>query len=54
MCIVGKFLFAKYLKGDAKNETIFLHLEGHLEKNVLFGNITTGDTNDVPAIFHCY
>ena len=54
-CIVDKFLFAKYLKGDAKDEKIFLCYKGYLKKhNVPLGNITVMATKSAPAIVGHY
>ncbi|KRZ66926.1 Zinc finger MYM-type protein 6 [Trichinella papuae] len=45
-CIVDQFLFANYLKGDAKGETIFRCLEDYLnEQNVPLVNITAVATS---------
>ena len=49
-CIV-EFLFAKYLKGDAKSVTIFLFLVGYLKRhNVSLGNITPVAIDGTPVM----
>ncbi|XP_003369530.1 putative zinc finger protein [Trichinella spiralis] len=54
-CIVDEFLFANYLKGDAKGETIFRSLEDYLkEHNVPFRNITAVATDGAPAMVGRY
>ncbi|KRZ00798.1 Zinc finger BED domain-containing protein 5 [Trichinella zimbabwensis] len=50
-CIVDEFLFANYLKGDAKGETIFRCLEDYLkEHNVPLRNITAVATSSARAV----
>ncbi|KRZ00565.1 Zinc finger BED domain-containing protein 5 [Trichinella zimbabwensis] len=50
-CIVDEFLFANYLKGDAKGETIFRCLEDYLkEHNVPLRNITAVATSGARAV----
>ncbi|KRZ88153.1 Zinc finger BED domain-containing protein 5 [Trichinella sp. T8] len=54
-CIVDEFLFANYLKGDAKSETIFRCLEHYLkEHHVPFGNITAVATDGAPSMVGRY
>jgi len=54
-CIVDEFLFGKYLKGDAKGETIFRCLVDYLkEHNVPLGNITAVATDGAPAMVGRY
>ena len=54
-CIVDKFLFSKYLRGDAKRDTIFPYLDGYLKKhNIPHENITAVATDSTPAMVgHC-
>ncbi|KRY13214.1 Zinc finger BED domain-containing protein 5 [Trichinella patagoniensis] len=54
-CIVDEFLFANYLKGDAKGETIFRCLEHYLkEHHVPLGNITAVATDGAPSLVGRY
>ncbi|KRX25624.1 SCAN domain-containing protein 3 [Trichinella nelsoni] len=54
-CIADEFLFANYLKGDAKGETIFRSLEDYLkEHNVPLRNITAVATDGAPAMVGRY
>ena len=54
-CIINKFLFGKYLKGDAKSETIFQCLVDYLkEHNIPIGNITAVTTDGAPAMASLY
>ncbi|KRZ51796.1 Zinc finger BED domain-containing protein 5 [Trichinella nativa] len=53
--IVDEFLFANYLVGDAKGETIFRSLEDYLkEHNVPLGNITAVATDGAPSMVGRY
>ncbi|KRZ70311.1 hypothetical protein T10_6504 [Trichinella papuae] len=48
---IKEFLFANYLKGDAKGETIFRCLEDYLkEHNVPLRNITAVATSSARAV----
>ena len=54
-CIADEFLFGKYLKGDAKGNTIFQCLVDYLkEHNVPLGNITAVATDGAPAMVGRY
>ena len=50
-----QILFAKYLKDDAKGETIFLCVEGYLKKhNISLVNITAVATDSALAMVGCH
>ena len=54
-CIVDEFLFGKYLKGDAKGETIFQCLVDYLkEHNIPLGSINAVATDGAPAMVGRY
>ncbi|KRX40686.1 Protein ZBED8 [Trichinella murrelli] len=54
-CIVDEFLFANYLMGDAKGETIFRSLEDYLkEHHVPLRNITAVATDGAPSMVGRY
>ncbi|KRZ15985.1 SCAN domain-containing protein 3 [Trichinella zimbabwensis] len=54
-CILDEFLFASYLKGDAKGERIFRCLEDYLkEHNVPLRNITAVATDGAPTMVGRY
>ena len=54
-CIIDEFLFAKYLKTDAKGKTIFLCLEEYLKKHdISFSNITAVATDGAPSMIGRY
>lgn len=53
--IIDEFLFANYLSGDAKGETVLKCVQQHFEKhNIPLSNITAVATDGAPAMVGQY